>query len=125
MHEFTTAQSILSTVLRVAAENEAEEVTEIALEISALSHLNRGQLAFCLKALAEKSMAENAKIRITTRSVRALCNGCGYEGPVKARGDPFEALASVKCPRCGGRDLEIEGLNDCIVKHIRIKKRSK
>ncbi|MGC8849699.1 MAG: hydrogenase/urease maturation nickel metallochaperone HypA [Candidatus Bathyarchaeia archaeon] len=124
MHEFTTAQSILSTVLKVAAENEADEVIEVALEISVLSHLNRDQLVFCLKALAEKTLAEKAKIRITTKSVRILCNGCGYKGPVKAKGDPFEALTSIKCPRCGGRDLEIEGLNDCVVKHIRIKKHS-
>ncbi|MEM2123032.1 MAG: hydrogenase maturation nickel metallochaperone HypA [Candidatus Bathyarchaeia archaeon] len=122
MHEFTTAQSILSTVLKVAAENGAEKVTEIALEISVLSHLNRDQLTFCLKALAEETPAREAVIYITRRNARASCSRCGYKGPVKAKGDPFEALVSVKCPRCGGRDIEIEGLNDCIVKHIRIMK---
>ena len=123
MHEFTTAQSILSTVLKVAAQNEAEKVTEIALEISTLSHLNRDQLIFCLKALAEETLARDARIRITERDVRALCDKCGYHGPIEVRGDPFEALISAKCPKCGSRDIEIEEQNDCILKHIRVKKR--
>jgi len=122
LHELTTAQSILSTVLRVAAENNAEKVTEIALEISILSHLDKDQLTFCLKTLAEETPAEGARIRVTRRPVTVSCNKCGYKGPVKAEGDTFEALISIKCPEGDGRDLEIEGLNDCIVKHIRIKK---
>ncbi len=122
MHELSTAQSILSTALRVATQNRAEKVVEIVLEINALSYLNRDQLTFCLKLLSENTMAEGARIRITERDVKSSCNECGFNGSVKmGSGDHFEALASMRCPRCDSGDIKVEGQTDCVLKKIRVK----
>jgi hydrogenase nickel insertion protein HypA len=123
LHEFTTAQNILSTVLRVAADNNAKNVSEIAIEISALGHLNKDQLLFSLKILSENTIANQTRVQITEKKVKAFCKKCHHQQILKTDPeDHFKVLASLKCSKCGYTDLEIKGSTDCIVNHIKIEK---
>ncbi len=123
MHEFTAAQHILSIVLDIAAQNKAKKVTEIAIEISVLSHLNQDQLTFCLKTVAEKTIAQNTKIMITEKDIEIACRNCKYHGPPQINSkDPFTVLGMIACPKCDNRDIEVCGQTDCIVQYIRVKK---
>ena len=121
MHEFTIAQHILSTVLKVAKENNASRVTEISLELNVLSHLTWEQLKFCLKLLSEHTIAEDAHIVVTYKDAVIQCNECGYNGEINiSKEDSFEVIARLNCPRCDGINTKLIGQTDCIIEHIRI-----
>lgn len=123
MHEFTAAQHILSIVLDIAAQHKAKKVTEIAIEIRVLSHLNQDQLIFCLKTVAEKTIAQDAKIMITEKDIEIACRNCKYQGSPQINStDPFTVLGMIACPKCNNRDIEVRGQTDCIVQYIRVKK---
>ena len=123
MHEFTAAQHILSLILDIAAQNKAKKVTEVAIEISVLSHLNQDQLVFCLKIVAEKTIAQDAKIMITEKDLEIVCRNCDYQGSPQIKSkDPFTVLSMIACPECNNRDIEVRGQTDCIVQYIRVKK---
>ena len=105
MHEFTAAQNILSSVLRVAAQNNAKKISEIALELSAISHLNRDQLVFSLNILSENTIANGAKIRITKKDVKTTCKKCSHQQYFKLDDqDHFKMLVSMKCSKCGNKE---------------------
>ncbi len=121
MHEFITAQNILSSVLRVAAQNNAKKISEIALELNAISHLNSDQLIFSLNILSENTIANGAKIRIIKKDVKTTCKKCGNQQYFKLDDqDYYKMLVSMKCSKCGNKDLEVEGPTDCILKYIKV-----
>ena len=123
MHEFTAAQHILSIVLNTASQNKARKVTEVAIEISVLSHLNQDQLVFCLKTVAEKTIAQDSKIVITEKDIEIACSNCEYQGSSQIKSkDPFTVFGTIACPNCNTRDIEVRGQTDCIVQYIRVKK---
>ena len=53
MHEFAMAQGIFNTVYDTAIANDANEVTEIVIEIGRLAMLNPEQLKFMLGVMLE------------------------------------------------------------------------
>ncbi|MEM2830114.1 MAG: hydrogenase maturation nickel metallochaperone HypA, partial [Candidatus Jordarchaeales archaeon] len=93
MHEFSTAQMIISTVIRVAKENNATRITEINLELGEFTLLNPDYLKFSLNVAAEGTMAEGAKVNITIRPGVIYCSECGYEG--EAKKEDFEGAPHV------------------------------
>ncbi len=125
LHEFSTAQTIIENVIKVAEKYNAKRVTEINLEIGALTMLNLEQLTFSLKILSEKTIVEGAKFKINYIPVKLKCLNCGYETVIKTESlinsEWPEFIFQLKCLKCQSKDVEvIEGRN-CIIKDIKIK----
>lgn len=117
---------IISTVIKVAEENNAKQVTEINLELGEFTLLNPEYLKFGLKAVAEGTIADKANINITIKPGVIHCLECGYEGETKRENlegiphVPQLLSLSLKCPKCGSNATKIVGGRDCTVKNIQI-----
>ncbi|MBS7287248.1 MAG: hydrogenase maturation nickel metallochaperone HypA [Candidatus Freyarchaeota archaeon] len=124
MHEFSTAQMIINTVIKVAEENNAKQVTEINLELGEFTLLNPEYLKFGLKVVAEGTIADRANINITIKPGVIHCLECGYEGETKRENlesvPHIPQLLSLKCPMCGSNATKIIGGRECTVKNIQI-----
>jgi hydrogenase nickel incorporation protein HypA/HybF len=125
MHEFSTAQTIIESVIKVAEKHNAKRVTEVNLEIGALTMLNSEQLTFSLKILSEKTIIEGAKFKINYIPVKLKCLNCGYETVIKAdsliNSEWPELILQLKCLRCQSRDVEVAEGKNCIIKDIKVK----
>lgn len=124
MHEFSTAQTIIETIIKVAEKHNAKCITEVNLEIGALTLLNIEQLTFSLKVLSEKTIVEGAKFKINYTPVKLKCLKCGYETIVKAEELNYEwpeLIFQFKCLKCGSKEVEAVEGKSCIIKDIKIK----
>lgn len=125
MHEFSTAQGIMEVVLNAAKAHNAKRVTEVSLEIGALTLLNPKQLIFSLQILSKKTVAEGAKFKINYVPARLKCSNCGYEGKLKAsfrdeNHDWLTILFRLECPNCQSKDVNVLEGKSCVVKGIKI-----
>ncbi len=126
MHEFSTAQLIVSTVIRVAEENGAKRVTEINIELGEFTLLNPEYLKFGLEVASEGTIAEGAKVNVVIKPGLIHCLECGYEG--EARKEDVEGAphipqllsVSLQCPKCGSNATKIISGRDCNIKNIQI-----
>lgn len=119
MHELSMADAMVKTVLDVAEKNNATEILEVTIEVGQLTMLNPEQLKFLLDVLVEDTLLEGSKINIEEVPVEIDCKTCNYEGLPNMDGSDHY-LAIVKCPECGGRNLEITAGRECNVKTIKI-----
>ncbi|MHA1238343.1 MAG: hydrogenase maturation nickel metallochaperone HypA [Candidatus Odinarchaeia archaeon] len=125
MHEFSTAQAILGTVIEVATRYNASEILEVDLEIGEFTLLNPEQLNFAFKVLSEGTIAKNAKLKIFKKPGKIKCNTCGYEGNVEDLSDASHYnifSMSFRCPKCGSTDTDILGGRETNIKNIKIKR---
>jgi len=110
MHEMSLAESTLEIVEGTARRNGASKVTEVRLEIGALSHVEPEALRFCFDAVTRRSLAEGAALVIDVVPGAAWCMPCSETVPVQQVGDP--------CPRCGGYQLAVTAGDGMRVKDI-------
>jgi hydrogenase nickel incorporation protein HypA/HybF len=64
MHEMSLAESILQIVEETAARQDFRRVTEVRLEIGALSGVEVDALSFCLDVVLKGSVADGARIEL-------------------------------------------------------------
>jgi len=124
MHEFSTMQAILETILSTANAHKAERVLEISLEIGELTFLNQEQLRFAFSVLSENTIAKNANLHIKRIQPRIRCSSCDYEGSIKYEGPEYHILGvplPLRCMKCGGVDVKITSGRECSVKNVKIK----
>lgn len=124
MHEYSTAKSILETVLVVASENKAKRITDVNLEIGMLTMLNPEQLEFSFHVLSEGTIAEDAKLNIANSPMKLNCRGCGYKGEIATDKikDSLDVIELLKCPKCGSADTEVDEDRNCNIKNIKVDK---
>ncbi len=121
MHELSMADAILKTAVDVAEKNDAQEITEVTIEIGKLTLLNPEQLKFMIEVLSENTLLEGAQIIIEEIPIEIKCRSCEFLGP--APSDDLDYFVPiVNCPQCEGQDLEITKGRECNVKTIKIEK---
>lgn len=125
MHEFATAQQIVRTVVKVAFQNNAKEISEIQLELGELTFVNPEQLKFVFKIAADKTIAKNAFLNIVNKPGEIECLDCGYKGSLKYEEDRPEyhsmvALFTLDCPNCGGKNTKIISGRELTIKNIKV-----
>jgi len=129
MHEFAAAEEILNVALRVAKEKGAKKILEINVEAGELTFLSQENLSVAFETLAEKTIAENAKLKVEVKPCRIRCHTCGYEGDVHYTGperhDDYRLakLVALTCPKCGGNGTEVVGGTEYFVRNIKIQQR--
>ncbi len=110
MHEMSLAEGILQIVEDAAAGQGFKRVTEVRLEIGALSGVEVEALSFCLDMVLKDSIAEGARIELEKTPGQGYCLGCGATVPVIAL---FDA-----CPQCGSYQVQATGGTEMRVKDL-------
>lgn len=121
MHEWALAEGVISTALRVAEENEAEEITKIEIKIGSLQQIERGVFEFALEEISKDTIAEESKKKIDTEDAVLICRKCGekwdFEENKKNLTEeesesihfvPDLAHTYIRCPNCNSPDFKIE-----------------
>lgn len=93
---------LLDRALSVAAENDAERVDGLTVELGKATHINPDQLRFCLETALEDTIAEGATVTIETRDPHARCE-CGWDGRPEQLEMALAYAPSVRCPECDSR----------------------
>jgi hydrogenase nickel incorporation protein HypA/HybF len=112
MHEMALAEGMLEIVEATARREGASRVTNVRLEIGALSHVAPDALRFCFDVVTRGSLAEGATLDIDDVPGAAWCMPCGGTVPLAQVGDP--------CPRCGSFQLAVTSGDAMRVKDIAI-----
>ncbi len=121
MHELSMADAIVKTAVDVAEKNNAQEITEVTIEIGKLTMLNPEQLKFMIDVLSENTLLEGAEIIIDEIPIEVDCKSCEFSGSTPSD-DLDEFVPVIKCPECGGHELEVIKGRECNVKTIKIEK---
>jgi hydrogenase nickel incorporation protein HypA/HybF len=117
MHEFSLADSILSVALEEAKKHNAAKIKKMWLDVGELSMASLPQLDFALRSLAEGTIAEGMDVKLRTVPAKFMCEK-GHVKKMRMRGpDVYLALATLRCPRCGGM-LSAVGGKECVLKKI-------
>ena len=109
MHEFSIAESVVSSVAPQARANRADRVTVVRLRIGAMTDIVREALEFAWDVACEEQgdLFAGCKLEIEEIAPRSACMACGTEFDH----DRFHP----RCPSCGsgqtlvmrGRELDI------------------
>lgn len=110
MHEMSLAEGVLQIVETAAAEAGARRVTEIRLEIGALSGVEVEALRFCMDAVLRNGPAEAARVVFETLPGRGWCLHCADSVDIAALYDA--------CPRCGSYQVQPTGGTEMRVKDL-------
>jgi hydrogenase nickel incorporation protein HypA/HybF len=122
MHEFSLAQSIVDTVIKVGRQHGARQILEVNLLVGEVALVNVDQLGWYIDMLTKETAAEGVKLSVTKTPVRIRCMSCGYEGGVTYRESDSRwhvSLPVFDCPQCNspetiitsGRELHIKDMN--------------
>nr|ABC26863.1 HypA [Bradyrhizobium sp. UPM1167] len=112
MHEMALCQSIIEIVEEEAHRRSFSLVRSICLEIGALSHVAPQALRFCFGAVATRTIAEGATLRIIERPGEAWCMSCSKSVEIARRGE--------SCPSCGSYQLQVTAGEEMRVKELEI-----
>lgn len=110
MHEMSLAEGILQIVEDTAARQGFKRVTEVRLEIGALSGVEAQALSFCMDVVLKGSVAEGARVELERIPGRGYCLGCGETVEIDALYDA--------CPQCGSYQVQATGGTEMRVKDL-------
>jgi hydrogenase nickel incorporation protein HypA/HybF len=110
MHEMSLAEGILQIVEDAAASQGFKRVTEVRLEIGALSGVEVEALNFCLDMVLKNSIADGARIELEKAPGQGYCLGCGESVLINALYD--------NCPKCGSYQVQATGGTEMRVKDL-------
>ena len=110
MHELSLSQSLIEIVAEHARRHDLERVTEVLVDVGALSCVSPHALSFCFDATSSGTIAEGATLTITVVSTEAWCWTCGKTVTVADR--------SGGCPDCGGFTVRAADPRDLRVTEI-------
>lgn len=116
MHEWALAEGVISTVNRIAYE-ENLEITEVIVQIGALQQIDHEIFEFALDQQRTPNM-KKAKFTLETIKAKLKCRICNDEWRYEPNSLDDEASEAVhfvpemahvyiKCPKCGSPDFEI------------------
>lgn len=110
MHEMSLAEGILQIVESAAAQQGFQRVTEVRLEIGALSGVEVEALSFCMDVVLKGSVAEGARLKLERLPGQGYCLGCGETVEIQALYDA--------CPKCGSYQVQATGGTEMRVKDL-------
>ncbi|MFP4005724.1 MAG: hydrogenase nickel incorporation protein HypA [Candidatus Hadarchaeia archaeon] len=121
MHEWSLAEGVIETALRVREENDASKIIAINIKIGSLQQVDRKVFDFALEEIARNTKAENSKINIETEGAVLKCRACGNSWDFEKNKEelseeetesihflPDLAHTYIRCPQCESPDFEIE-----------------
>lgn len=126
MHEAAIAQSIIRTVLKEAAQQEAVRVESVDIDVGEWTFLNTEQVDFWVKTGFGKTVAEHAVLRFTRIDAQIRCRQCGHQGRVASSKTPADHrfFPLLSCPSCSSADVDIVRGKELTIRRISILKNS-
>ena len=120
MHEFSTMNQIVNTILEEGKRHNAHKITKVILEIGELTFLGEEQLRFAFDLLTKDTILEGANLDIQKKGIKVKCS-CGYEGGVEyEEKEEFHLfIPLLRCPRCN-EEVEIIQGRECVIKSVRM-----
>lgn len=111
MHELSLAQGLLSQLHDLAAQNKANRIITVKVEIGPLSGIVVDSFQFGFSALAAESpLTRAAALEISVPEAVYKCLACGYL--LKSN------ESAAVCPACHGKALLPEGGGDIILLQV-------
>ena len=110
MHEMSIAIQLIGQIENIAAENSAERVEAVEVEVGAMEMIVPEALEMAFEAAAEGTVAEGARLNIEEVATRARCGECGRQYT--------PTVASYVCPACGKAIPEILSGKGIILKSL-------
>ena len=112
MHELSIAINIVDIAARETEQAGANRVTDIDIEVGALSGVVIEALEFAMEDVRKNSVLEGARVTITEINPKARCRQCDKIFEVN---DLFDI-----CPFCQSVDLEIIRGQELQVKSLKV-----
>ena len=101
MHEATLVQGLLDMAIKAVNEHNTANpespvvrIEEFQCELGLLACVEAQTLTACFELLAEGTLAEGAKLTLTSAPLACNCHQCGHECGLAQR--------HFVCPSCGG-----------------------
>ncbi len=120
MHEWSLAEAVVETVLKIAKEENAEKIIEVDIVVGVLQSIDMEAFRFALTEISRDTPMKDAKINIEFEEPTFKCRVCGNEWSFtdiknKLGEDEIEAIhfipdlahTFISCPKCGSPDFEI------------------
>ena len=117
MHEMSLVKQLYSIALNHAAQNKAERILAIHLNIGEIRDIEAEWIERYFRYVSKGSIAEGARIRVRSIPAVAECEACGAVFRFDARGS-----GDIVCPVCArmdrlsllsGREYSITGIEIC------------
>ena len=112
MHEMSLAMGILQIVEDAARAQRFQRVRSVEVEIGELAAVEAEAIRFCFAAVTRGTLAEGAKLHVTSVLGEGLCFNCNQTVPLAALYDP--------CPICGGYPVQATGGTEMRVKELEV-----
>jgi hydrogenase nickel incorporation protein HypA/HybF len=111
MHELSIVEAIIEQVQReVNRCGQKGRVQRVELSIGRLSGVCCDSVRFAFQLLAPGTLVEKAEVAILEPKAVCRCQGCGARVEIDD--------LTVQCPKCGSRDIMIEGGRDLMLQNI-------
>lgn len=112
MHELSVCLALLEEVQRVAAENDASEVTRIVVTIGPLSGVEPDLLRNAYPLAVTGTIAEKAELEIEPADIVVRCSECGAESAAT----PNRLL----CGECGDYKTNLVSGDEMILARVEL-----
>lgn len=76
MHELGITQSIVEIALRTAADQQAQKIHSVTLEVGSLAGVVAEALEFCYEACTKGSLLEGSRLIVEQIEAKARCRDC-------------------------------------------------
>jgi len=110
VHELSLCDDLLSQVKTIAAQNNAQSVESITVQIGELSGVEPVLLESAFDLIKVGSIAEQAKLILQTSAVTVFCRECGAESEV-----PVNKLL---CYVCQSNETDVVKGNELILASV-------
>ncbi|MCA6116804.1 MULTISPECIES: hydrogenase maturation nickel metallochaperone HypA [Bradyrhizobium] len=112
MHEMALCEGIVEIVEEEARRRSFSRVKTVCLEIGALSHVAPEAMKFCFAAVAARTIANGAVIKVVELPGVAWCMACSRSVEIAQRCEP--------CPCCGSYQLQVTAGEEMRVKELEV-----
>lgn len=112
MHELSICQSLLSEVKRVAAANDATDVSKIVVAVGPLSGVDAPLLARAFDTARMGTIAEDAMLEVEIVPAVVWCETCAIETPVAAN--------ALLCGSCGSWRVELRSGAELLLTRVEL-----
>jgi len=110
MHEIGVVMQIIRTVEDLAREKELTKIQTLVLQIGELSSTIPRYVEACFPAAAQGTLLAETELKIEVLPGTARCRPCGQV---------FRLVENKNlCPRCQGKDWEILGGKEFLIKEL-------
>ena len=113
MHEMSLCQNIMQILEKECEKHDFKQITDLWLEIGALSCVEKSSLEFCFDISCRNTIAEGCQLHFIDVPAQAWCWDCHKIVELTAMQET--------CPHCGGSHFQMQQGNDLRIKEIAVK----